>query len=595
MSHLKPHYTKETLALFWRSATKYPRYLWPLLVSVPVTVLIFDYALPYITATILGRLSAGTFDASNVWGSFGPLLLAFAAGSILAGVIGWRLNIWLIWNLENSTVRDLSQRVFSHLMNLSANFHSNRFGGSLVSQANKLNGAYVRIADATVFNIIPLVVGIIAIIAILAPKVPGFVGVLMLATVVYIVGTVFYSRSVREANAREAALQSKQTGYLADSITNVFAVKTFAAGLEENRRFARINEEVRQASHASMVATLMRENYAAMITQGIGIAALVIAVVGAGVLHGDIATVFLMVSYTGMLGHRLWEFQGTLRQYNRALGDASDMVSILRLEPEIKDPGHPEKPAMKLGAIDFNKVTFTHGEAGEPLFHELSLHIQPGEKIGLVGRSGSGKTTLTRLLLRLSDLDSGAITIDGQNITAVTQDDLHRAISYVPQEPLLFHRSLKENIAYGKPKASMAEIQRAATRAHAAEFIDKLADGYGTLVGERGVKLSGGQRQRIAIARAMLKDAPILVLDEATSALDSESEMLIQDALWKLMEGRTAIVIAHRLSTIQRMDRIVVLEDGAVIEQGSHAELVAAGGQYAALWSHQSGGFIEEA
>jgi ATP-binding cassette subfamily B protein len=212
----------------------------------------------------------------------------------------------------------------------------------------------------------------------------------------------------------------------------------------------------------------------------------------------------------------------------------------------------------------------------------------------VVGHSGSGKTTLTRLLLRFSDIESGAIMIDGQDIGNVTQKSLRESIAYVPQEPMLFHRSLRENIAYGKPNATMKEITAAAEKANALEFIKKLPDGFETTVGERGVKLSGGQRQRIAIARAILKDAPILVLDEATSALDSDSEKLIQDALSKLMKGRTSIVVAHRLSTIAKLDRIIVLEDGQIAEQGSHDELLKQKGTYAKLWAHQSGGFIEE-
>ncbi len=211
-----------------------------------------------------------------------------------------------------------------------------------------------------------------------------------------------------------------------------------------------------------------------------------------------------------------------------------------------------------------------------------------------MGHSGSGKTTFTRLLLRFSDIDSGTISIDGQNIAYLTQDDLRRHIAYVPQEPILFHRTLAENIAYGQVDASQQEIEAVAQLAHAHDFIANLPDGYDTLVGERGVKLSGGQRQRVAIARAMLKNAPILVLDEATSSLDSESEALIQSALWRLMEGRTAIVVAHRLSTIQKMDRIVVLDEGKIIEQGTHQELLHTKGAYAKLWAHQSGGFIEE-
>jgi len=252
---------------------------------------------------------------------------------------------------------------------------------------------------------------------------------------------------------------------------------------------------------------------------------------------------------------------------------------------------------VRQGAISIQNVVFDHEEKDSPnaaLFNNFNLEIKPGEKIGLVGRSGSGKTTVTRLLLRFMDIDSGKISIDEQNITAITQSDLRSAISYVPQEPLLFHRSLSENIAYGRPDATTEQITQAAKNAHADEFIRTLTDGYETLVGERGVKLSGGQRQRVAIARAMIKDAPILVLDEATSALDSESEILIQDALWKLMEGKTAIVIAHRLSTIQKMDRIVVMDKGTIVEQGSHKELLAKNGVYAKLWAHQSGGFIEE-
>jgi ATP-binding cassette subfamily B protein len=224
----------------------------------------------------------------------------------------------------------------------------------------------------------------------------------------------------------------------------------------------------------------------------------------------------------------------------------------------------------------------------------LTLHIKPGERIGLAGHSGGGKTTLTKLILRFADVTKGAIAIDGQNIADVSQDSLRSAIAYVPQEPYLFHRSLRENIAYARPDATDDEVMLAVKRANAYEFIKNLPDGLDTIVGERGVKLSGGQRQRIAIARAILKDAPILILDEATSALDSESEKLIQNALTKLMKGRTSIVVAHRLSTIAQLDRIIVLENGSIAEQGSHSELLQHKGIYATLWAHQSGGFIEE-
>ena len=270
------------------------------------------------------------------------------------------------------------------------------------------------------------------------------------------------------------------------------------------------------------------------------------------------------------------------------------MIATLDEDIEIKDLEQPEKCLIHSGKIELLNVTFTHDENSKPLFDNFSLTINPGERIGLVGRSGSGKTSLTKLILRFNDIEKGTIKIDDQDITKITQDDLHNSIAYVAQEPALFHRTLRDNIAYSKPDASDAEVHYAAAQANALDFIQSLNKGFKTLVGERGVKLSGGQRQRVAIARAILKDAPILILDEATSALDSESEKLIQDSLAKLMHGRTSIVIAHRLSTISKLDRIIVLDDGKITEQGTHEELIANSNIYAKLWAHQSGGFIEE-
>jgi ATP-binding cassette subfamily B protein len=308
-----------------------------------------------------------------------------------------------------------------------------------------------------------------------------------------------------------------------------------------------------------------------------------------------VAAVYLATTYTITVTDQLWEITQVMRQYNRVLGDAHDMVEILGVDPTVADRPDAVPFRRGPGSIDFDRVGFTHDGAREDaLFTDFSLHLEPGEKIGLVGHSGSGKSTLVRLLLRFSDVDAGAVRIDGQDLREVTQASLRSAIAYVAQEPLLFHRSIAENIAYGRPGATQEQIEDAARKANAHDFITKLPDGYGTQVGERGVKLSGGQRQRIAIARAVLKDAGILVLDEATSALDSESEVHIQAALAEAMRGRTTLVIAHRLSTVQAMDRIVVLAEGRVVEQGTHGQLLAAGGVYAGLWAHQSGGFLEE-
>lgn len=585
---------KKTLSLFWHHATRYKLLLTPIIIFVPLGILGMGFVQPYIMSLVLQKISKNGYDKHNLWASFGPYIIAYAVTTFMSGVAFWRLNIWCIWNLEINVTRDIAKRVFDHLMSMSPAFHANRFSGSLVSQTNKLTGAYVRIADTAIFNLYPLLIALVATILILAPRVPVYAMVLIVLSTIYIIGTVHFSKPVRHANTLEAEAQSAQTGYLADSVSNVTAVKAFAAGKYEQDRFYDVLTHSRRMSRKSIHATMIRETYSSMVTSTIGVSALLIAIFGASVLDANIATLFLIVSYTANIGERLWEFQNVLRNFNRGLGDASDMVKILEIKPGIPDPKKPEDIKIVRGAIAITDMTFTHSENNDALFKNLNMRVKAGEKVGLVGRSGSGKTTLTKLLLRFSDIDSGIIKIDGQDITSIAQDDLRSHIAYVPQEPLLFHRTLAENIAYGRPDASQKEIEEIAKLAHAHEFIELLPKKYETLVGERGVKLSGGQRQRVAIARAILKNAPILLLDEATSALDSESEELIQDALWKLMENRTAIVIAHRLSTIQKMDRILVMDAGKIIEEGSHKELIRANGPYAELWNRQSGGFLDE-
>lgn len=586
--------TKKTLQLFLSHALRYKLYVVGILLWMPFLIVLNQVIPPIIGADILDKLSAGDFVAGDVWASFGKILVIYSVLILLTNTIGWRVIIYWVWSLEIKTSRDLIERVFDHLTKLDMEFHNNSFGGSLVSRSNKMIGSYIRLADTFIFQMYGLVIIFISMGVVLWPVAPQFVVAFYFISVIYILAAIVITRRVRTLSSIEATKQNKTTGYLADMITNVMAVKSFSAQKYENKRFHKATGEAVKASNTLKWAQLHRENIFGLITSIITLAALIIAVFSVVVYNAEIGTVFLILSLTSNLTMRLWEFSSsTLRNINRAFGDAEEAVEMLNRKPEILDPETPKPMPLDNGTIDLAKMGFSHDKNN--LFSNFNLSISRGQKIGLIGHSGSGKTTLTKLLLRFKDIQQGSIKINGVDIRDVNQSDLRKVISYVPQEPLLFHRSLRENISYGKVDATQAEIIQAAKYAHAHEFIESLPQGYDTLVGERGVKLSGGQKQRVAIARAMLKDAPILVLDEATSALDSESETLIQDALWKLMEGKTAIVIAHRLSTIQKMDQIIVLEDGKIREQGSHKVLLKKkNGLYARLWKHQSGGFLTE-
>jgi ATP-binding cassette subfamily B protein len=298
------------------------------------------------------------------------------------------------------------------------------------------------------------------------------------------------------------------------------------------------------------------------------------------------------------LAGSLWSLHRIVERLEESLADSAEMTEVMLRQPNLADPAHPQDFRTREGHIELKNVHFYYEDSGtdpETLFADLSLKIAPGEKVGLVGPSGGGKSTLTKLLLRFMDVQSGAILVDGRDIREVSQDALRTHIAYVPQEPILFHRTIRENILYGDPAASEEMVIKAAKLAHAHDFIMQLPQGYETLVGERGVKLSGGEKQRVAIARAMLKTSPVLILDEATSALDSKSEKAIVGALDNLMKNRTTIVIAHRLSTIRKLDRVLVLKGGRIVEDGSHESLQKkVNGIYADLWRHQSDSFLAE-
>ncbi len=584
----------KSLLFFWRANMEHRSLFLGTIAAFVSGMVLQKIALPLIGALTLNQLIAtNAAHATDYWPVFLPYLVAFVVTVVAAQLCNDGALV-LLSKLETKVRPALQMRVFNLLVHQSLNFHANNFSGALVNQTNKFTGAYVQLTDIFVINVTIMFVTSIVAIATVACFLP-WIGLAMFVWTVFFtwLNIALTRRRIKYSRAAAKA-DSVLTAHLADAIGNVSAIKSFASEEAEMKLHHFKAHDRAHKKYISWIKGVKNDFTFGMLMGALQLGVLIMLIFFA--MHSVVAigTIILVQVYVTQLISQLWGLSGITRNMEQALSDAAEMTEILGESLEVRDPAKPQKVAITKGALAFTDVTFTHDGSDDALFHHFTLEVAAGEKIGLVGKSGSGKTSLTRLLLRFVDIDGGAITIDGQDIAKIRQGDLRAHIAYVPQEPILFHRSLRENIAYGKPDATDAEVIKAAKLAHAHEFIQLLPKKYDTMVGERGVKLSGGQRQRIAIARAILKNAPILVLDEATSALDSESEKLIQDALKKLMKGRTTIVIAHRLSTIQSLDRIVVLDDGKVIEQGSHSELLAKKGTYAGLWQHQSGGFLEE-
>jgi ATP-binding cassette subfamily B protein len=584
---------KQILSLYWKHTKPYKKELAIIYPAMVLAQIIEDFLQPLVISFVITKLAAG--DIAGLRASNIPLILGAVAASELVGHLLWnRLVVPKFWRTQDKIMSDLNMTAFNHLQRMSTSFFNDRFAGSLVNQVNKFVGSFERLTDALTWNVFKLIVSVIATAIILAPTAPLVSVAIGIISVVYIPIAWRYRKQQLPFNKAWAASETDRTGQLADTVSNILAVKSFSGEGREQKRMQEKVDIVHERSMDTMKITMKQELVTGLLQRSINVAVVVVSILLA--LNGNInvGVIYLSLTFTIGIMRRLWDLNNTFRAFTRVFGDAHDMAEILAIEPAVADKKSSANISLKDSSVDFSDVTFGHEENKAPLFKNLNLNIKPGQKIGLVGMSGGGKTTITKLLLRFMDIQGGTISIGGVDITDMPQSELRKHVSYVPQEPLLFHRSLADNIAYGKPDATKAEIEKISKLAHAHEFINELPEKYTTLVGERGVKLSGGQRQRIAIARAMIKNAPILLLDEATSALDSESETLIQDALKKLMKGRTTIVIAHRLSTIQKLDRIIVLEEGKIIEEGSHKNLLEENGTYAKLWAHQSGGFLDE-
>ncbi|MCX6714935.1 MAG: ABC transporter ATP-binding protein [Candidatus Uhrbacteria bacterium] len=504
----------------------------------------------------------------------------------------WRINVLLSNYIQPHVKKHLETSSFSYMMDHSYTFFSNAFVGSLVRKVHRLASAFERLADEIQWNILGLIVVVFGDLIILYMRDVRLGLVLTICAILIGTFNVAFATWKLKFDYAKSLLDSESTAVMSDALTNSITIKLFTSQEHEKGLFENVMERWRKAqTHLWNIEGIAEAVQAGlMVLAEFAMFSVAIHLWQRGLLTiGDFA---LIQSFMVGIFQRMWSVGKSVRHIYEAFADAAEMVEILETPYEVKDYAKAKSLIVSDAVIAFNNVTFKFNKT-RTVLNGLSMQIAPHEKIALVGPSGAGKSTITKLLMRFHDVESGSITIDGQNIAKVTQNSLRASVAMVPQEPILFHRSLMDNIRYGRPSATDEEVFEAARRAKCHDFIMELPETYQTFVGERGIKLSGGERQRIAIARAILKNAPILVLDEATSSLDSESESLIQSALEELMKGKTTIVIAHRLSTIMRMDRIIVIDGGQAVDSGTHDQLLGKEGIYKKLWDIQAGGFIE--
>ncbi|MFJ3961784.1 ABC transporter ATP-binding protein [Streptomyces sp. NPDC090036] len=547
-----------------------------------------NYIAPLIVAKLVGRISGG---GSTTVDAMLPYVLTFAGVLLLAEAL-WRIGLHCLNRLDARGIEHLYVVGMDELFAKDAAFFHDNFAGSLTKRVLSFASRFEEFVDTLTFSVMGSFVPLVFASVVLWQYDPLLVAglLVMIAVTALIVAPLIRRRQTLVAQREEAI--ARVSGHVADSLMNMDTVRAFAAEEREAAEHrSRVAESRRLTLRSWDYGNLRIDTVVAPMSVATNALGLLLAVTLGGGEHG-VEAVIVAFTYYASATRIMFEFNQIYRRLESSMTEAGQFTELLLTPPTVLDPAMPEPLRPGASDVRFERVTFAHG-GGKPLFDSLDLDVPSGTKIGLVGRSGGGKTTLTRLLMRMTDIESGRILIGGQDISRLRQADLRSLIAYVPQDPAMFHRSLRDNIAFARPGATEAEIRRAAEAAHVTEFTDTLPDGFDTMVGERGVKLSGGQRQRVALARAILRDAPVLLLDEATSALDSESEILVQEALWRLMEGRTALVVAHRLSTVANMDQLVVLDRGRIVENGTHQELLASEGAYAKLWQHQSGGFLD--
>jgi ATP-binding cassette, subfamily B, bacterial len=550
------------------------------------------FATKRLTDTVL-NLHGPMHDASRALTGPFALFAALVAARFFCDGATWFCS----YHTRSPMLIRIKEEVFAYAQRLSPAYFESTLSGKIAHRAVMLPDQILMLFDMAIFDFIPGAMFFVFVAAYFYNARPAFCAAAGLGIAIYFTGSLLLGRECARRAAANNDTRATVTGRIVDVITNVRNVFCFANQTLEDRELTRYTGEERDRRMAlyRSVVRLRCSQYVLDILMWLGF-------VGGALyewVHGRMtAGDFVMVTtLTASLLQTAYNLGQRIPDFYDQLGSARESIETLIVPATVRDQPGAVTLAVTRGAIHFERIAFAYEPRGRGrgaprnIVHDFELYIPPGQRVGLVGPSGAGKTTLMGLLLRMHDVTTGAIRIDRQDIREVTQESLRGAIAMIPQDTNLFHRSLLENIRYGRPDATDEEVIEAAKRAHAHEFIVELEHGYDTLVGERGIKISGGQRQRIAIARAILRDAPILLLDEATSALDSHSEQMIQQAMKEAMAGKTVIAIAHRLSTVMDMDRLIVLDRGVIVADGSHAELLLEGGLYAELWRKQSGGF----
>jgi ATP-binding cassette subfamily B protein len=520
--------------------------------------------------------------------------LSYVVMSFMGIWLGWRVSELGMIFLVADGLRILAERCFAIFQQQRYVFFQNQFSGSLVKQAHRFAQAYETIVDWFLFSFLMNLIAIIASFVIFYQQETEFAYYFLIWIVIFIGWTLIYSLWVLKFDKEVAKWDSKLGGLYSDAIANIAVIKGFALEAIEQTTINKTAERVYRKRKKAWLLLFVSFAVQSLLAMGIEVLLVYLMIQKWKQGEFDVGEFVLFQSILIILVRRLWDFGRAFRSLFRALADAAEMAAIFDHKDIEQDSAEASDITIKRGAINFQSIDFSYAENKQQgLFEQFSLSIKAGESVAFVGHSGSGKTTLTQLLFRFFELNKGKILFDGIDSKQFTLTSLRQQISLIPQQPELFHRSIRENIALGK-SVTDERLVEVAQQSRSLAFIQQLPKGFDTLVGERGVKLSGGEKHRIAIARAFLEDAPIIVLDEATSALDSLTEKEVQTAIFELIAHKTAIVIAHRLATILHMDRIVVLDNGTIIEEGTHEELLALKGKYATMWAHQSDGFIDD-